>query len=222
MATATRGQTRTPAPVSRAQRIIRWPGCRRPRGSCPVYAAQQRSVSMVVRGFHHTSFTVSDMERSLAFYRDLLGMQVVVDRRTTDTVPEHDHRLSERAAPHRLLAARRAGRPHPGADRVSEPPGPRHPCGRITPASDTSALWSRTYRRSMKSCAPPVRRSSRRRLRSQAGVNKGGYAVYLRDPDGSPLELLQPPAQQSSVAARGWSHAARRQPLLRGVSHDDL
>ena len=40
---------------------------------------------MVVRGFHHTSFTVSDMERSLAFYRDLLGMQVVVDRRTSDT-----------------------------------------------------------------------------------------------------------------------------------------
>jgi catechol 2,3-dioxygenase-like lactoylglutathione lyase family enzyme len=28
---------------------------------------------------HHTSFTVSDMERSIAFYRDILGMKVVWD-----------------------------------------------------------------------------------------------------------------------------------------------
>jgi catechol 2,3-dioxygenase-like lactoylglutathione lyase family enzyme len=33
----------------------------------------------MIRGVHHTSRTVSDMDRSLAFYRDLLGMAVVVD-----------------------------------------------------------------------------------------------------------------------------------------------
>lgn len=27
-----------------------------------------------------------------------------------------------------------------------------------------------------------------------AGINTGGYAVYLRDPDNVPLELVQPPA----------------------------
>ena len=26
------------------------------------------------------------------------------------------------------------------------------------------------------------------------GVNKGGYALYLRDPDGISVELFQPPA----------------------------
>jgi catechol 2,3-dioxygenase-like lactoylglutathione lyase family enzyme len=30
-------------------------------------------------GIHHTSLVVSDMERSLGFYRDLLGLEVVID-----------------------------------------------------------------------------------------------------------------------------------------------
>jgi len=33
----------------------------------------------MISGIHHTSFTVSDMERSIAFYRDLLGMKVTWD-----------------------------------------------------------------------------------------------------------------------------------------------
>jgi glyoxylase I family protein len=32
-----------------------------------------------VKSIHHTSFTVSDIERSIAFYRDLLGMKVLWD-----------------------------------------------------------------------------------------------------------------------------------------------
>jgi catechol 2,3-dioxygenase-like lactoylglutathione lyase family enzyme len=33
----------------------------------------------VIKGIHHASRAVSDMDRSLAFYRDLLGMKVVLD-----------------------------------------------------------------------------------------------------------------------------------------------
>jgi catechol 2,3-dioxygenase-like lactoylglutathione lyase family enzyme len=33
----------------------------------------------MITDIHHTSFTVSDMERSVAFYRDILGMRVVWD-----------------------------------------------------------------------------------------------------------------------------------------------
>jgi catechol 2,3-dioxygenase-like lactoylglutathione lyase family enzyme len=33
----------------------------------------------MISDIHHTSFTVSDMERSVAFYRDVLGMEVVWD-----------------------------------------------------------------------------------------------------------------------------------------------
>ena len=32
-----------------------------------------------MNGIHHTSFTVSDMEKSIAFYRDILGMKVTWD-----------------------------------------------------------------------------------------------------------------------------------------------
>ena len=33
----------------------------------------------MIKGIHHASFTVSNMERSIAFYRDLLGMKVLWD-----------------------------------------------------------------------------------------------------------------------------------------------
>jgi catechol 2,3-dioxygenase-like lactoylglutathione lyase family enzyme len=33
----------------------------------------------MINGMHHTSFTVSNMERSIAFYRDILGMKVTWD-----------------------------------------------------------------------------------------------------------------------------------------------
>ena len=33
----------------------------------------------MINGIHHTSFTVSDLERSVAFYRDMLGMKVIWD-----------------------------------------------------------------------------------------------------------------------------------------------
>ena len=33
----------------------------------------------MISDIHHASFTVSDMKRSVAFYRDILGMEVVRD-----------------------------------------------------------------------------------------------------------------------------------------------
>jgi catechol 2,3-dioxygenase-like lactoylglutathione lyase family enzyme len=33
----------------------------------------------VIRGLHHTSRTVADLDRALGFYRDLLGLEVVSD-----------------------------------------------------------------------------------------------------------------------------------------------
>jgi catechol 2,3-dioxygenase-like lactoylglutathione lyase family enzyme len=33
----------------------------------------------MIRSIHHTAFTVSNLERSIAFYRDLLGMKILWD-----------------------------------------------------------------------------------------------------------------------------------------------
>ena len=40
--------------------------------------ANKEEISMI-SGIHHTSFTVNDIERSVTFYRDILGMKVVWD-----------------------------------------------------------------------------------------------------------------------------------------------
>ncbi len=42
----------------------------------------------MVTGIHHTSLVVSDLERSLTFYRDLLGMTVAID--TEMSIPMND------------------------------------------------------------------------------------------------------------------------------------
>jgi catechol 2,3-dioxygenase-like lactoylglutathione lyase family enzyme len=36
-----------------------------------------------------------------------------------------------------------------------------------------------------------------------AGINKGGKAVYFRDPDGNNLELIQPPPAPGRPAPEG-------------------
>ncbi len=33
----------------------------------------------MISGVHHAGFTVSDMDRSIAFYRDVLGLRVIYD-----------------------------------------------------------------------------------------------------------------------------------------------
>ncbi|MAG36681.1 MAG: hypothetical protein CL878_10640 [Dehalococcoidia bacterium] len=153
---------------------------------------------MVVQGFHHTSFTVSDMERSLAFYRDLLGMQVVVDRITSDTylseitgfpnVRLHIVYLRLDVPDGHVLELVEY-QSHPGqAERLqTNNPGVGHLCFVV---DDLPALYEQLRTAGTTFVSPPIEITS--------GVNKGGYAVYLRDPDGSPLELLQPPPKTAA------------------------
>jgi glyoxylase I family protein len=42
----------------------------------------------MLTGIHHTSITVSDMERSIAFYRDMLGFELIWDSRALGMVFE--------------------------------------------------------------------------------------------------------------------------------------
>ena len=42
----------------------------------------------MLTGIHHTSITVSDMERSIAFYRDLLGFELIWDSQALGLVFE--------------------------------------------------------------------------------------------------------------------------------------
>lgn len=141
-------------------------------------------------GAHHTSFTVADIERSLAFFRDLLGLEVVARR---DIGDEYFGRIvglpgcTVKAAMLKL----------PGGHCVElfeyvEPRGqsvaPR-PCD---PGSshlalvvqDLPALYARLHAQGIQFVSPPVT--------IDAGPNRGAVAAYVRDPNGILLELFQP------------------------------
>ncbi len=122
----------------------------------------------MLRGFHHSSFTVGDMDRSLAFYRDLLGLTVLADM-----WPDADY-------PAQVIQYQtQAGEPLPLA---TNRPGCAHVCFLV---DDLPAVHARLRGQGVRFVSPPVAITQ--------GVNQGGYAVYLRDPDGITIELLQPP-----------------------------
>jgi len=147
----------------------------------------------MIRRVHHTSFTVSNMDRSLAFYRDLLGMNVVNEQggkldylaEMTD-IPGVDLRIvflrpTENSEHLLELIEYRSGAGAP-ADVRSCNPGAGHLCFVV---EDLFSEYERLRAAGVRFRSPPVRIA--------AGPRAGGYAVYMLDPDGVTLELLQMP-----------------------------
>jgi catechol 2,3-dioxygenase-like lactoylglutathione lyase family enzyme len=143
-------------------------------------------------GAHHTSFTVADLDRSLKFFCDQLGLTVVHTREVGDDyfgrivglpgcrvraallrIPGSNHHLElfEYLMP--------AGQPC--APRPCDP-GSTHVSLLV---DDLPALYDRLRGESGAFVSGPVRIT--------AGPNAGGYGVYLRDPNGVLIELFQPP-----------------------------
>lgn len=145
---------------------------------------------MQVAGTHHTGFSVVDLERSIEFYR-LLGCEVKWQREVTD-----EYFRSIVGLPDTVVRA--AHLSIPGSDHVielfeyrpQEPPanlppnrpGHTHLCFVV---DDLQAAYEELTARGVTFSSPPVLIT--------AGVNTGGYGVYLRDPSGNQVELFQPP-----------------------------
>jgi catechol 2,3-dioxygenase-like lactoylglutathione lyase family enzyme len=149
---------------------------------------------MGARRLHHTGYTVSDLDRSVGFYRDLLGCEVLATQEKEGgylaaivgypdahvrmahlRLPESEHviELFEYLAP----AGHRA-------DVAPRNVGASHLCFIV---SDLRALYGTLLERGVTSfVSPPVE--------VDTGINRGGLALYLRDPDGITVELFQPPA----------------------------
>jgi catechol 2,3-dioxygenase-like lactoylglutathione lyase family enzyme len=145
-----------------------------------------------VVGAHHTSFTVADLDRSLAFFRDQLGLGVVFTREVT-----HDYFGRIVGLPGcRVRAAllRIPGSAHhvelfeyltpPGQALAPRPcdPGSAHLALLV---DDLPGLYERLRDQGVAFVSEPVR--------IDAGPNAGGYGAYLRDPNGVLIELFQPP-----------------------------
>lgn len=159
-----------------------------------------------VMGLRHGGITVADMDASLAFYRDGLGLRVA-----TDTVRDATYQHEALALPFtdiRMVLLEVPGTPgtpgtlielleYRGIERMiaaSRPcdPATGHLCLEV---GDAAAMLARMTARGYRSRSSTV-------ADVDAGPNTGGRMVYLADPDGYWIELLERPGTAVSGATR--------------------
>lgn len=149
-------------------------------------------------GVWHFSFTVSDIDAAIAFYRDLLGF-TVVHRQIQDnaytqrlvgypgavleiaqlTVPGQPRGLSS----HDLELVQYVKPKGTRRELHIKDPGQAHLAIAV---ADADATYRRLAAAGVEFISPPTGIT--------AGVNRGGKACYFRGPDDIVHELLEPPA----------------------------
>ena len=139
---------------------------------------------------HHAGLTVRSLERSIAFYRDLLGFEVVfrwnpkapyigelVGYRDVDL---HAAVLSIPNSPVFLELLEYRGIPQMSVDMSNGNIGNAHIAFKV---DELDALYEQLVALGVKSVSPPVTPT--------IGPNRGGRAVYLIDPDDFRVELIE-------------------------------
>ena len=140
----------------------------------------------------HTGITVSNLERSLAFWRDVLGFEV---SHTAHQTGELAREITGIAGAEIKLVVLRA----PGGHKIElleylAPPDRKHvkvrPCdvGAVHVAllvDDVDAVLERIAAFGWKAAGKPQMLTK--------GPNTGKRVVYVRDPDGTTIELMQRP-----------------------------
>jgi catechol 2,3-dioxygenase-like lactoylglutathione lyase family enzyme len=179
------------------------------------WAAEVPGATPII-GVESVGVTVADMERSLAFYRGVLGFEPVSDVEVTG--PEYERlqgvfgarlriarlRLGEEVLELTEYLAPR-GRPIP-IDARSNDRWFQH-VAIIVSDMDRAYRWLRQHRVEHASPAP-------QRL-PDWNPNAGGIrAFYFKDPDGHPLEILQFPADKGDAR---WHRPTDR--LFLGIDH---
>jgi catechol 2,3-dioxygenase-like lactoylglutathione lyase family enzyme len=148
----------------------------------------------MIRGIHHTSRTVSDMERSLAFYRDRLSMPVVLD--TEMRGPMLEREVAMPGAQLRFVLLDAGGPTSLELLQYYSPPGAPLPAD-AKPADtgahhvallvdDIHAAHAELTEAGVEFTWPPQQ--------VDAGAFEGHWTAYCRDPDGLIVELWQLPA----------------------------
>lgn len=142
----------------------------------------------MIKGVFHASITVSDIQRSIEFYRDILGLELMFTRESSS------EKLSKSLGvenAHLKIAMFKAGDDFLELIEYSNPkcdPKLLRPCdvGSMHVAfqvSDIAALESKLEKHGYKFNAPPSF--------IQDGPMKGWLWAYFKDPDGAQLELVE-------------------------------
>jgi catechol 2,3-dioxygenase-like lactoylglutathione lyase family enzyme len=151
-----------------------------------------------VNGVHHTCYTVSDLDRTLVFYRDRLGCEVIATQEKEGGYlaaivgyPDAHVRMAHLRVPGSDHVIELFEYLAPAGDRADVEPrnvGASHLCFLV---DDLPALYDRLCEEGVDSfVSPPVE--------VDTGINRGGWALYVRDPDGISVELFQPPTRPAS------------------------
>jgi lactoylglutathione lyase len=141
-------------------------------------------------GLHHTSYTVSNLDHSLHFYVELLGCEVLWQREIREAyfgaivgfpgcvvkaahlrIPGSDHilELFEYLSPH-----------DDPVEMGTNQPGSSHLCFIV---QDLPAYYQELQAKGATFRSEPIT--------IDAGTNRGARCLYLLDPDGIAIELLQ-------------------------------
>lgn len=144
----------------------------------------------MIKGVHHTCITVSDLERSVEFYRDVLGLDLVMTEESERSGDDRAKGLGVAKAKVKLAVLRAGeaqvelieyvtakGRPN---DRGNNDAGAMHIAFQV---EDIDVVYQRMLDQGVRFTSPP--------LTVPAGPMEGWRWTYLYDPDGVSLELLQ-------------------------------
>jgi catechol 2,3-dioxygenase-like lactoylglutathione lyase family enzyme len=149
--------------------------------------------SMKIIGSDHTSFTVSNLEKSLAFYHDLLGFEILNHRpRITNRYFRDIVDFPDGVIKGAFLAI-------PGTTHCLELFEYVHPRGtpldtrNNNPGSAHIALLVEDLRPMVEELKARGVRFRSEPIYLDEGPNTGGWAVYMLDPDGITIELFQAP-----------------------------
>jgi catechol 2,3-dioxygenase-like lactoylglutathione lyase family enzyme len=144
----------------------------------------------MIHGVHHTCITVSNLERSIEFYRDLLGLELVMAEESERSGDDRSKALGVAKAKVKLALLRAgdarvelieyvtaSGRPY---DRNNHDVGAMHIAFQV---EEIDAVYQRMVGHGVRFTAPPAT--------IPAGPMKGWRWTYFFDPDGVSLEIIQ-------------------------------
>jgi catechol 2,3-dioxygenase-like lactoylglutathione lyase family enzyme len=158
--------------------------------------SKSKKSSFRILAADHTGITVSNLERSLAFWRDVLGFEL---SHTAHQTGEFAREITGVTGAEIKLAVLKA----PGGHKIElleylAPPDRKknvnlRPCdvGSVHVAllvDDLNAVLNTIAAAGWKAAGKPQTLKS--------GPNAGKRVVYVRDPDGTTIEFMQPPADK--------------------------
>ena len=145
-----------------------------------------------ISGINHVGFTVTDLDRSLKFYTEVLGCTVVFQHEKKGGYlgaivgyPEADVRMAQVQPPGNTARIELFEYRQPETARKDLEPrnvGNAHICFVV---DDLPKMYERLLEHNVSTFSEPVE--------IDTGVNTGGFGLYARDPDGITIELFQPP-----------------------------